>query len=100
MLGYYYSLLISKEGVRCVNKMVLDMDIIDKILEEGKMYYHCIEDGMVYAFKDSTSGDYMTPLFNIIVLSGFEHLPKELSKYNITTGYCVYCKEMKRAFKE
>ena len=65
---------------------VLDMSIVEKVLHTDKKYYHCCNDGIIFANED-----YTIPLIDLKALTGRPQIPKELNKYYITSGYCLSC---------
>ena len=67
-----------------------DLEIeLSKILETGRLYWHCCYCGVV--FDDNK---YDLPLFNIMEETGDTFLSQAFSAYSITSGVCKPCYEI------
>ena len=64
----------------------LDMNAIENVLFLDKKYYHCRQDGIIYADEGRT-----IPVVDLIYLTGHPQIPRELNEYSIDSSYCLKC---------
>lgn len=64
------------------------LEVITIILVENQEYYHCCNDGIIFADQQRT-----IPLINLLDLTGRLQIPPDLNKDCITSGYCAACEQ-------